>query len=269
MVGYLQRVYRVSERRSCQTLKIYRSSYRRKPKKDEQAFLRMRIREIAATRVRYGYRRIHILLHREGWEINHKRVYRLYCEEGLNLRQKSKRKKLSCPRLVEKVNASKLNECWAMDFVSDQMYNGKRFRALTILDIYSRECLDIYVDKSIKGEMVADVLEKLKATRGLPVKIKVDNGPEFISKALDAWAYFNHVQLEYSRPGRPIDNAHIESFNGSFRDECLNTNWFMSLEDARQKINMWKNEYNEFRPHSALTNLTPTEYARLARTQAV
>jgi len=269
MVGYLQRVYRVSEIRSCKILKIHRSSYRYKSRKDVQAFLRMRIRDIAASRVRYGYRRIHILLKREGWKINHKRVYRLYREEGLNLRQKSKRKKLSCPRIIEKVNTSQLNQCWAMDFVSDQLFNGKRFRALTILDIYSRECLAIYADKSIKGEMVADVLEKLKDSRGLPLKIKVDNGPEFISKALDAWAYFNKVQLEYSRPGRPIDNAHIESFNGSFRDECLNTNWFMSLEDARQKIETWKNDYNEFRPHSALTYRTPAAYAQLARAEAI
>jgi len=229
----------------------------------------MRIRDIASTRVRYGYRRIHILLKREGWNINHKRVYRLYREEGLNLRHKSKRRKLSCPRVIEKVIATYINQCWAMDFVSDQLFNGKRFRALTILDVFSRECLDIHVDKSIKGEMVAEVLEKLKESRGLPFKIKVDNGPEFISKALDAWAYFNKVQLEYSRPGRPIDNAHIESFNGSFRDECLNVNWFMSLDDAREKIETWKYDYNEFRPHSALTYRTPAAYAQLARAEAI
>lgn len=158
MVGYLQKVFNVSELRSCKTLKIHRSSYRYQSRKDAQAFLRMRIREIAATRVRYGYRRIHILLLREGWKINHKRVYRLYREEGLNLRQKSKRKKLSSPRVIEKVNATQLNQCWAMDFVSDQLFNGKRIRALTILDVFSRECLAIHVDKSIKGEMVADVL---------------------------------------------------------------------------------------------------------------
>jgi len=152
-----------------------------------------------------------------------------------------------------------------MDFVSDQLFNGKRFRALTIPDLFSRECLAIHVDKSIKGEMVADVLGKLKESRGLPAKIKVDNGPEFISKALDAWAYFNKVQLEYSRPGRPIDNAHIESFNGSFRDECLHTDWFMSQKDARQKIETWENDYNEFRKHSALTYRTPAAYAQLAR----
>ena len=161
------------------------------------------------------------------------------------------------------------NECWAMDFVSDQLYNGKRIRALTVLDQYTRECLDIYVDKAIKGETVADVLNKLKVSRGLPQRIKVDNGPEFISRALDAWAYFNHVKLDYSRPGTPTDNAYIESFNGSFRDECLNTNWFMSLEDARDKIERWETDYNEFRPHSALTYQTPAEFARISMAEAV
>ena len=148
-----------------------------------------------------------------------------------------------------------------MDFVSDQLYNGKRFRALTVLDTYSRECLAIYADQGIKAETVTGVLETLKATRGLPRRIKVDNGPEFISRVLDNWAYFNKVHLDYSRPGRPIDNAWIESFNGSFRDECLNTNWFMSLKDAKMKIETWRKDYNEFRPHSALTYLTPAEFA--------
>ncbi len=158
----------------------------------------MRIKEIASARVRYGYRRIHVLLLREGWEINHKRVYRLYKEEGLNLRNKTKRKRISTPRAPEKGLACAINECWAMDFVSDQLYNGKRIRTLTVLDMYSRECLNIFVDKSIKGEAVASVLDLLKETRGLPKRIKVDNGPEFISRALDAWAYFNDVKLDYS-----------------------------------------------------------------------
>jgi putative transposase len=220
------------------------------------------MKDIAQTRVRYGYRRIHILLRRGGWNINHKRVYRLYCEEGLHLRKKVKRK---CPcesRMPIKEKPSTLNECWAMDFVSDQLYNGKRFRALTILDLCSRECLDIHVNTKITGEAVASVLNKLNTDRGLPQRIKVDNGPEFISKALDAWAYFNQVQLDYSRPGTPTDNAYIESFNGTFRDECLNMNWFMSLGDAIDKIGHWKNDYNTFRPHSGLTYLTPAEYAR-------
>jgi len=268
-VKYLQERYEVSERQSCLVMRVNRGAYRRQPARDEQAFLRMRIKEIASTRIRYGYRRIHVLLLREGWQVNHKWVYRLYKEEGLNLRNKSKRKSISAPRAPEKGLASAINDCWAMDFVSDQLYNGKRFRALTILDMYSRESLDIFADKSIKGETVAYVLDELKEKRGLPKRIKVDNGPEFISRALDAWAYFNKVKLDYSRPGTPTDNAYVESFNGSFRDECLNVNWFMSLEDARDKIERWRMDYNEFRPHSALTYLTPAEFARKSRAEAV
>ena len=229
----------------------------------------MRIKEIAATRIRYGYKRIHVLLRREGWKINHKRVYRLYKAEGLNLRSKSKRKKVSQARIPQKNMAANLNECWAMDFVSDQLYNGKRFRALTLIDTYSRECIAIYVDKAIKGDTVAEVLEGIKESKGLPKKIKVDNGPEFISRALDAWAYFNKVQLEYSRPGKPTDNPHIESFNGSLREECLNIHWFMSLDDAKQKIEKWRIDYNEFRPHSGLTYKTPAEVAADARVEAI
>lgn len=266
---YLEAAHGASERRGCKVLKLNRGSYRRKPKRDEQAFLRMRIREIAQVRVRYGYRRIHVLLKREGWAINAKRVYRLYREEGLNLRYKGRRKKISAPRAPMKGKPLATNECWAMDFVSDQLYNGKRIRALTVLDVFSRECLAIHVDKAITGEKVSLVLNGLKEARGLPKRIKVDNGPEFISKALDAWAYFNKVVLVYSRPGTPTDNAYIESFNGSLRDECLNTNWFMSLEDAQEKIERWKNDYNHLRPHSALTYLTPEEFARKSRTLAV
>jgi putative transposase len=147
-----------------------------------------------------------------------------------------------------------------MDFVMDALFDGRRFRALTLVDNFSRECLEIEVGASLKGEDVVRVMERMKLTRGaVPERIKVDNGSEFISKALDKWASENVVRLDFSRPGKPTDNAVIESFNGSFRDECLNVNWFLSLEDAREKINAFKEEYNYFRPHSALGNLTPIE----------
>ena len=266
---YLQAKYSASERRSCRVLNLHRGLYRRKSVRDEQGPLRMRIKEIAAVRVRYGYRRIHVLLRREGWQINHKRVYRLYREEGLNLRTKGKHKKISAPRAPLKEMPTRLNQCWAMDFVSDQLYNGRRFRALTMIDLYSRECLAIYADKGITGEKVAEVLTGIQAERGLPERIKVDNGPEFISRALDAWAYFHKVQLDYSRPGTPTDNAYIESFNGSFRDECLNTNWFMSLEDAKSKIEQRRNDYNHFRPHSGLTYQTPADFAKKGMAVAI
>jgi putative transposase len=147
-----------------------------------------------------------------------------------------------------------------MDFVTDSLFNGHRFRSLTIVDNFSRECLAIKVEHHIRGEDVVAVVEKLKEIHGTPCFIRVDNGPEFISKELDKWAYENRVTLDFSRPGRPIDNAYIESFNGSFRDECLNTNWFLSLDDASDKIETWSWEYNEWRPHSSLDNLTPSQY---------
>jgi putative transposase len=222
----------------------------------------MRIREIAATRVRYGYKRIHILLEREGWEINHKRVYRLYREEGLNLRIKHKRKRPGAALRLPRQQAQGMNDTWSMDFVSDSLFNGKRFRVLTVVDNYSRECLALEVGQSIRGEQVTAVLTRLKHTRGIPRSIRVDNGSEFVSKAVDQWAYANKVSLDFSRPGKPIDNAFAESFNGSFRDECLNVNWFLSFNDACVKIEAWRNDYNEFRPHSSLNNLTPAEFAR-------
>ena len=262
MVEWAMQAYQISERRVCSVLGVNRSSLRRASTRDKQEYLRKRICELAAIRVRYGYRRIHVLLCREGWKINHKRVYRLYREEGLHLERKSRYKKKHGARTPQKLEVCKPNECWSMDFVSDQLYNGKRFRALTVLDVYTRECLAIYADKSIRGEHVTYILDKISVKRGLPKRIKVDNGPEFISRALDAWAYFNGVKLDYSRPGTPTDNAHIESFNGSFRDECLNVHWFMSLEDAREKIDHWREDYNEYRPHSGLTYKTPAEFAR-------
>jgi putative transposase len=222
----------------------------------------MRIREIAATRVRYGYKRIHVLLLREGWGINHKRVYRIYCEEGLNLRIKHKRKRPGAALRLPRQQAQGMNDTWSMDFVADSLFNGQRFRVLTVVDNYSRECLALEVGQSIRGEQVTAVLNRLKYTRAIPRSIRVDNGSEFVSKAVDEWAYANKVALDFSRPGKPIDNAFAESFNGSFRDECLNVNWFLSFDDACVKIEAWRNDYNEFRPHSSLDNLTPAEFAR-------
>jgi putative transposase len=221
----------------------------------------MRIRDIASARVRYGYKRIHVLLRREGWKVNHKTVYRIYCQEGLNLRYRQRRKQISRARLP-KVDVTGINQCWAMDFMSDALFNGRRFRTLTMMDVYSRECLNIYAGGRITGEVVVDILEAISYHRGHPGRIRVDNGPEFISKALDNYSYQNNIKLEFSRPGRPVDNAFIESFNGSLRDECLNTNWFLSIEDAQDKLEAWRRDYNEFRPHSSLDNMTPIEFAR-------
>jgi putative transposase len=225
--------------------------------RDDRA-VRQRIKEIAATRVRYGMARIHVLLRREGWCDNHKRLRRIYREEGLNLRSKGPHRNKAAAHRKEQIQLTAPNQCWSMDFVMDALFDGRRFRALTLVDNFSRECLEIEVGASLKGDDVVRVMERMKLARGSrPKRIKVDNGSEFISKALDKWAYENGVILDFSRPGKPTDKAFIESFNGSFRDECLNVNWFLSLEDAKEKITAFKEEYNHFRPHSALGNLTP------------
>lgn len=222
----------------------------------------MRIKEVAAVRVRYGYKRIHVLLRREGWRINHKRVYRIYCGEELNLRRKRPRKRTSEHFRLFRESARDINHCWSMDFASDSLFNGRRFRALTVVDIFSRECLGIEVDQGIKGNDVVNMLDHIKSLRGVPRTIRCDNGPKFVSKVLDKWAYENNISLDFSRPGKPTDNAFAESFIGSLRDECLNVNWFLSLEDAQDKIESWRIDYNEYRPHSSLDYKTPCDFAK-------
>lgn len=252
--------YRVSVQRACRVVRLHRSAWYYKHHRREDRPLRQRIREIAATRVRYGMWRIYILLRREGFKDNHKRVHRIYKEEGLNLRSKRPRRNKAAAHRLERPEISSLHQCWSMDFIQDQLFNGLKFRCLTIVDNFSRYCHAIRVGKSIKGIDVVEVMDALKKENGLvPKRIQVDNGSEFISKDFDKWAYENNVTLDYSRPGKPTDNPFIESFNGSFRDECLNTHWFLSLEDAYEKINAWVNEYNHFRPHSSLNDLTPAE----------
>lgn len=227
--------------------------------RDDRA-VRQRMREIAETRVRYGFWRIQVLLRREGWKDNHKRTYRIYKEEGLNLRSKRPRRSKAGAHRMARPDLTAPHECWSMDFVADQLFDGRRFRALTLVDNFSRECLEIEVGQSLKGFDVVDVMERIRQVRGVvPKRIQVDNGSEFISKALDQWAYENDVVLDFSRPGKPTDNPFIESFNGSFRDECLNVNWFMSMDDAVEKIQAFKEDYNAFRPHSSLCGLTPNE----------
>jgi putative transposase len=225
--------------------------------------LRQRLRELAALRKRFGSPRLHVLLKREGLVINHKRTERIYREEGLALRRKRRRKGAAGMR-VTMPTPTRPNERWSMDFVTDSIVTGRRFRALAIVDDYSRECPVIEVDTSLGGTRVASVLERLAETRGLPQVITTDNGPEFAGKALDEWAYRRGVKLNFIRPGKPIENAYAESFNGRFRDECLNTNWFMSLKHARDIIEDWRRDYNDVRPHSSLNQMSPTQYAAAA-----
>jgi putative transposase len=200
------------------------------------------------------------MLKREGLVINHKHTERIYREEGLALQRKRRRKGAAGTRLIMP-SPQKPNERWSMDFVTDSIVTGRRFRALAIIDDFSRECPVIEVDTSLGGVRVVSVLDRLAETRGLPEVITMDNGPEFAGKTLDEWAYRKGVKLNFIRPGKPIENAYAESFNGRFRDECLNTNWFMSLRHARDIIEYWRRDYNEVRPHSSLNNRTPGEYA--------
>ena len=260
--------YRIPVRRACMVVLLHRSVWYYKSNERDDSLLRMRMKEIAHTRVRYGCWRIFTLLRREGWRDNHKRVHRLYCLEGLNLRTNRKKRIRSGSHRLERPDLISINQCWSMDFVSDQLFNGKKFRALTIVDNFSRKCQAIYVGQSIKGQDVVSVMERIKVYQSIvPQRIQVDNGSEFISKDFDKWAYENGVTLDYSRPGKPTDNPFIESFNGSFRDECLNVNWFLSLEDAFNKIEAWRQDYNSYRPHSSLKGKTPNETESLYKYQ--
>lgn len=248
-------------------LQAGRSTYHYESRRPSQAALVKRIREIAETRVRYGYRRIHVLLCREGWRVNAKRVYRLYCQEGLQLRNKTPKRKVSAKLREDRCPATAPNQVWAMDFMSDQLFDGRRIRVLTIVDAFTRLSPAIDVRQSYRGSDVVATLERVRHLYGKPRTIRVDNGPEFISRDLDLWAYLNGVTLDFSRPGKPTDNAFVESFNGKFRAECLNASWFLSLEDARSKCEAWRRDYNEVRPHSSIGHKAPIELA-LASGQA-
>ena len=261
-VGVLRADFPVSLSRACAALGVARSSCRYVSRRADES-LRAALRTVAAARPRFGYRRLHILLRRDGWVCNHKRVYRLYRAERLAVRRRRRRKLAARCRVLLPV-PTRPHERWSMDFMGDTLARGRTFRTLNIVDNGSRECLAIEVDHGLSGQRVARVLDQLAATRPLPKQIVVDNGPEFTSRALDAWAYAHGVELHFIRPGKPVDNAFIESFNGKFRDECLNGHWFLDLDEARTKIEAWRTDYNEVRPHSALGNRTPTEYATQA-----
>ncbi len=252
----------LSERRACKLVGMTRSSYRYAVRRQEPAGLRERLRGLAQERCRFGYRRLTVLLRREGWAVNHKRVYRLYRDEGLGVRRR-RRKRMGAVRRQALAIPTRPNERWSMDFISDALSEGRKFRSLNIVDDFNRECLAAEVDTSITGGRVVRVLERLGELRGLPQILVMDNGPEFAGQALDVWAYEQGVKLHFIEPGKPVQNAFIESFNGKMRDECLNEHWFMSLEEARETIEAWRRDYNEVRPHTALGNRTPQEFTAL------
>ncbi|WP_144410394.1 IS3 family transposase, partial [Chromobacterium vaccinii] len=237
----------ISERRACRLLLVTRKTFHRKPAEDRNAALRVRLRELAEQRRRFGSPRLHALLCREGWIINHKRVERVYKEEGLSLRLRRRKKRPSHLRVVLPMPEGQ-DQRWAMDFVSDTLWNGRRIRALTVVDTWNRESVWIEVDHSLPGRRVVRVLDQLLCAGRCPNLIQVDNGPEFTSRALDEWAYRHGVTLQFIRPGKPVENAFIESFNGRFREECLNQSVFHNLQDARQTIEAWRQDYNHARP---------------------
>jgi putative transposase len=261
VVSYLHDTYRVSERRACRVARVPVSTFRYVSRQEPRTALRLRIREIAQVRVRYGYRKIRVLLNREGWKVGKKLVYRLYREEGLTLRTKPRRKRRAGLHRRERFRPSAPNQVWSLDFVADQLADGRRFRALTVVDVFTRESLAIEVGQRLRGEDVVSTLNQIRSQRGVPKFLHCDNGSEFTSQIMDLWAYQNKVQIDYSRPGKPTDNAYVESFNGTLRAECLDVHWFATLVEAKHRIEAWRREYNESRPHRALGERTPSEFA--------
>ena len=254
--------YHMSERQACRLIGLARSTHRYRGRKaGRDAELRQRSKDLAAQRMRFGYRRLTAMLVREGVEVNHKRVYRLYREEGLVMRIRHRRR-IRWKGTVTSPAAARPNQRWSIDFVSDCVSTGKVFRRLTMVDDCTRECPTIEVDTSVGGLRVRRVLDRVAAERGLPEAIVLDNGPEFRGRALAAWSEERGVRLEFIQPGKPVQNAYVESFNGRLRDECLNANWFTSLNDARRKIEEWRQDYNQQRPHSSLQYLSPAAFAR-------
>jgi putative transposase len=253
-------VFALSTRRVSGLMMINRSTMNYRSRRDPQHALRVRLRELAASRVRFGYRRLTVMLRREGWPVSAKRVYRLYTEDGLAVRTKV-RKKIARRSRVPTLRATRPNEKWSMDFVAARLLDGRWFRVLTVVDQFTRECLLLLADSSLTGQKVALALSQVIAERGAPASITVDNGTEFASKAMDVWAYQYGVQLDFIRPGRPTENGYIESFNGRLRDECLNVEVFFTLADVRDKLEHWRQDYNQVRPHSSLRDSAPALFA--------
>jgi putative transposase len=249
----------LSERRACQLVGLHRSTQRLEPLPNDDGPMKERLKMLAAQRPRFGQRRLWRMLRRSGVVINHKRVERLYREEGLQVRRK-KRKRLSGRRENILAFPVRPNQTWSMDFVYDVLANGRAFRSLTIVDNFTKQAPAIEADFSLPGARVARVLDWLKETHGLPETIIVDNGTEFVSKAMDEWAHKNNVALHFIQPGKPNQNCYIESFNGRYRDEFLNQHVFQTLEEAQDLIESWRDDYNRHRPHSSLDGLTPHEF---------
>jgi putative transposase len=260
--------FQLSERRACRLVGLSRDSFRNPPMASEQTqALRCRIVDIAHQRRRFGYRRVHDLLRRDFPGVNHKRVYRLYREANLAVRKRKKSKRPLNERVPLQL-AKAVNEVWSMDFVSDSLSNGRRLKYLTVADDFSHECVDIAVDFGISGEYVTRLLDRAAVFRGYPDMVRTDNGPEFTSRVFMAGAQTHGIRHILIQPGRPMQNGYIESFNGKFRDEHLNESWFETLQQARNAASIWKQDYNQVRPHSSVGRIPPAEFAHLHRQRA-
>jgi putative transposase len=249
----------LSERYACKLLDMDRSSYRYEPKPDADAPVREALVALARQKPRFGYRRLGVLLERRGHKLNHKRLYRIYREEHLAVRRLKRKRLLRPARPIGEFHRA--NQEWSMDFVMDGLSTGRGLRMFTMVDSYTRECLAIEVDSCLSSRRVTRVLEWVIEQRGVPEAIRCDNGPEFTSRHFLAWCEDRKIGLVHIQPGRPMQNGRVESFNGRFRDECLNANWFSTLADARQTIEAWREDYNEQRPHSSLGYLPPRVFA--------
>jgi putative transposase len=254
----------LSERRACHLIGLDRSTQRYCRRADRNAELRQRLRALAEQRRRFGYRRLHVLLRREGHVVNKKRVQRLYQQEGLSLRGRRRKKRFAGLRVVLP-GPQQPNQRWSMDFMADALADGRRFRLLNVVDDFTRECLVIEPGRSLTGRSVVAALERIALERGYPSVVLSDNGPEFCSRVVDEWAHRCGVKLQFIRPGKPVENAFVESFNGKCRDECLNEHVFVTIEQARCQLEAWRLDYNRSRPHSSLGNLTPEVYAQKHR----
>lgn len=249
----------LSQRRACALAGIDPRVYRRRSMRSDDSELRARLKTLSAERRRFGYRRLHILLKREGWEVNWKKLYRIYREEGLSVRKRGGRKRAIGTRAPMTV-PQEPNQRWSLDFVSDALSDGRRFRVLCVIDDFSRECLAAVVDTSISGVRVARELDRIADMRGYPCLIVSDNGTELTSNAMLRWQQDRRIDWHYIAPGKPMQNGFVESFNGRLRDECLNEHLFSNLNHARQLIAAWRDDYNHHRPHSSLNGLTPWAY---------
>lgn len=256
----------VSARRACRLMGLSRSRWHYRSRRDDDAGLRERLRQLAAQRPRWGYQQLHTLLRREGRVVNHKKVLRLYREEGLAVQRRRRKKRVAVQRVPLPV-PSRRTERWSMDFIHDQLADGRPFRCFTLVDDFTRECVAIGVGHAMPGSRVTEYLDRAAAERGYPRSIVCDNGPEFAGRTLDLWAHQHGVALQFICPGKPIENAFIESFNGKFRDECLSVHWFPTLATAQIEIERWRHDFNELRPHKSLNRLTPAEFVRHTQLQ--